>query len=42
MYTSEFWFGGQYGNLPTEFARNTKRGATKKHKGCYKKSENFI
>jgi hypothetical protein len=29
----ECWFGEQYSNLPTDFARNAKRGAPKKQTG---------
>ena len=32
-FDKECWFGEQYSNLPTEFARNAKRGAPKKQTG---------
>jgi len=36
------WFGEQYSNLPTEFARNAKRGAPKKQTGRLKNSEKAL
>ena len=38
----ECWFGEQYSNLPTEFARNAKRGAPKKQTGRPKNSEKAL
>jgi len=38
----ECWFGEQYSNLPAEFARNAKRGATKKQTGRTKNSEKSL
>jgi len=38
----ECWFGEQYSNLPTEFARNAKRGAPKKQTGRPKISEKAL
>jgi len=38
----ECWFGEQYSNLPTEFARNAKRGASKKQTGRTKNSEKAL
>ena len=38
----ECWFGEQCSNLPTDFSRNTKRGASKKQPGRYKKSEKAL
>ena len=35
----ECWFGEQYSNLPTDFSRNTERGAPKKQPRRYKNSE---
>ena len=38
----ECWFGEQYSNLPTEFARNAKRSAPKKQTGRPKNSEKAL
>jgi len=38
----ECWFGEQYSNLPTEFARNAKRSASKKQTGRPKNSEKAL